>query len=290
MIHELPGSPLSGRTMPVPGRVLLTTPDHFQVQYVINPHMEGHLGSVDPERAAAQWQDLRAAYATLGMDVHTLDGQPGLPDMVFCANQTLPYVSVDGRTGIVASRMASAHRAPEVPHFEAFFAERGYEVLSLEAGGSFEGMGDALWQRGLRRLWGGYGFRTDRSAYERIHERLDVDICLVALDDPDFYHLDTCLSVLDDETALYFPGAFRPEGIELLRQGFARLIEAPEDEARGLFACNAHCPDARHVLIQRGCRVTTARLRDAGYTVIELDTDEFLKSGGSVFCMKVVFW
>lgn len=292
MIHELPGSLPAAVPMPLPRRVLLTTPDHFQVQYVINPHMEGHLGSVDPDRAAAQWSALRDRYSALGMDVHTLAGQPGLPDMVFCANQTLPFLDTDGRPGIVASRMASPHRAPEVPHFEAFFADRGYVVVPVEAGagGSFEGMGDALWQPGIRRLWGGYGFRTDRAVYDRIQERLDADICLVALDNPDFYHLDTCLSILDGDTALYFPGAFRPEGVELLRQGFARLIEAPEDEARRLFACNAHCPDGRHVLIQRGCRITTARLLEAGYTVIELDTDEFLKSGGSVFCMKVVFW
>jgi N-dimethylarginine dimethylaminohydrolase len=44
------------------------------------------------------------------------------------------------------------------------------------------------------------------------------------------------------------------------------------------------------VLIQRGCAVTNERLRAAGYEVRELDTDEFLKSGGSVFCMKLLMW
>ena len=278
--------------MAVPGRVLLTTPEHFQVRYVINPHMVGHEGSVDPARAMAQWTTLHEAYARLGLEVQTLPGLPGLPDMVFCANQTLPFLHTDGRPGIVASRMASSQRAPEVDAYADFFRSSGYEVLRLESMGEgfFEGMGDALWQNGIRRLWGGFGFRTDRAAYDELAGRLETEICVLGLDDPDFYHLDTCLSILDGDTALYYPGAFRPEGIELLRAGFSRLIETPEDEARGLFACNAHCPDGHNVLIQRGCAVTNERLLAAGFEPIELDTDEFLKSGGSVFCMKLVYW
>ena len=31
-------------------------------------------------------------------------------------------------------------------------------------------------------------------------------------------------------------------------------------------------------------------LREAGFEVVELDTDEYLKSGGSVFCMKLMYW
>jgi N-dimethylarginine dimethylaminohydrolase len=31
-------------------------------------------------------------------------------------------------------------------------------------------------------------------------------------------------------------------------------------------------------------------LREAGFTPLELDTSEFIKAGGSVFCMKLMFW
>ena len=51
--------------IPRPGRVLMTTPDHFRVAYVINPHMEGNIGTVDRPRARAQWDALRAAYERL---------------------------------------------------------------------------------------------------------------------------------------------------------------------------------------------------------------------------------
>jgi N-dimethylarginine dimethylaminohydrolase len=278
--------------IPRPGRVLLTTPAHFRVEYVINPHMEGNIGTVDPERARAQWEAVRAAYERVGFEAHVVEGAEGLPDMVFCANQTLPYRTPGGETGVVLSRMHAPQRKAEVPFFARFFRDQGYEVRALDDDlpGDFEGMGDALWHPGRYLLWGGYGYRTDRGVYERFTEKLGFPVLPLSLTDPDFYHLDTCLCPLDEATALYFPGAFDEEGLALLRAHFERLLEAPEDEARRLFACNAHSPDGRQVLIQRGCKDTNAALTKAGYEVVELDTDEFLKSGGSVFCMKVMFW
>jgi N-dimethylarginine dimethylaminohydrolase len=255
--------------------------------------MEGHVGSVQSDVAWQQWKALRAAYTALDMHVHVIDGVKGLPDMVFCANQTLPYYNPETDTaGVVLSRMHAPERRNEVPHYRAFFHDQGYAVHTLpsEVPGSFEGMGDALWHPGHAALWGGYGFRTDIDVYEALHDLLGVPVYALHLDDPDFYHLDTCLSVLDADTALYYPGAFDDDGRALLEHGFATLIEVPEHEARNLFACNAHCPDEQHVLIQEGCTTTEFNLRDAGFTPVPLDTSEFLKAGGSVFCMKVMAW
>ncbi len=278
--------------IPRPGRVLMTTPTYFRVEYVINPHMEGNVGTVDPERARAQWEALRDTYDGLGVEVRVLEGVEGLPDMVFCANQTLPYRTPGGERGVVLSRMHAPQRKPEVEHYARFFEAEGYEVHGLDPDlpGDFEGMGDALWHPGRYLLWGGYGYRTDREVYTRFAEKLGIPILALSLTDPDFYHLDTCLCPLDEHTALVYPGAFDEEGLDLIRHHFERVIEAPEDEARTLFACNAHAPDGRHVIIQRGCTATNEALRDAGFEVVEVDTDEFLKSGGSVFCMKVMYW
>ena len=279
--------------MPLPRKVLLAPPTHFEVSYVINPHMAGNIGTVDHEEAEAQWHQLRQAYSDLGVATYTVEAAEGLPDLVFCANQTLPYrLPSDHEVGVVLSRMHAPQRRDEVPILSAHFQSRSYVVRQLPASvrSDFEGMGDALWHPNRFLLWGGYGFRTDLAAYESLADMLGVRILTLQLEDPDFYHLDTCLSVLDVQSALIYPGAFTPEGLALLRHFFPRLIEAPEDEARTLFACNAHCPDAHHVLIQRGCHTTVERLRGAGFTVVELETSEFLKAGGSVFCMKLMHW
>jgi N-dimethylarginine dimethylaminohydrolase len=225
--------------------------------------------------------------------------------MVFCANQSLPFPEDAGnRAGVILSRMASQHRRAEVELIGGYFRERGYQVVDLPQKGaseqgesypaeqslSFEGMGDGLWHYGRRLLWGGYGPRTDRSVYDFLTTRLNAPVIALQLDDPDFYHLDTCLSILDERTALIYPGAFNEEGRDLLALLFEHVIAAPEDESRGLFACNAHCPDGRHVILQRGCGQTCDALRDAGFLPVEVSTTEYLKSGGSVFCMKLHHW
>lgn len=281
------------KAVDLPTRVLMTSPEFFDVKYVINPHMEKTVGTVDYAKAFDEWQLVRRAYDQLGLTIHVMDGKPGLPDMVFCANQTLPYqLPGQGGNGVVLSEMYADERRREVGFFKDFFGALGYQTLSLGASETvhFEGMGDALWHPGRFLLWGGYGFRTNVKAYEIVSDSLQVPVLLIELKDDDFYHLDTCLSILDESTALIYPDAFMPDGLEMIRTVFSRVLEAPESESRELFACNAHCPDRRHVLIQRGCDVTNALLRDADFVPVELDTDEFLKSGGSVYCMKQMFW
>ena len=285
LVSELPA-------IPRPTRVLLTTPEHYEVAYVINPHMEGHIGDVDRDRARAQWDALRETYERIGVEVSVLDGAAGQPDMVFCANQTLPYQTPGGQRGVVLSRMHAPQRAGEVPHYERFFRDLGYEVDGIDPDlpGDFEGMGDAIWHPERYLLWGGHGFRTHPEVYARMGEKLGFPVVPLLLEDPEFYHLDTCFCPLDEQTVLIYPPAFTADGLDTIRAHFGRVVEAPEREARELFACNAHCPDGEHVIIQRGCAETNAALREAGYSVVEVDTDEFLKSGGSVFCMKLMFW
>lgn len=278
--------------MPPASRLVMTTPDHFSIDYVINPHMAGHVGTVDKTKARQQWDALKEAFARCELPIDVVEGMPGQPDMVFCANQTLPFLSNDGSKGVVLSNMHAPQRAGEVKHFEAWFSDQGCEIVDAIFHGDvdFEGMGDALWHRGKRLLWGGHGFRTDLSVYETISKAVDAPVIALHLDDPEFYHLDTCLCILDEETALIYPPAYDAEGLALLRHFFPRIIEAPEREARELFACNAHSPDGKHVVIQRGCAETNKALGEHGFTVIEVNTDEYLKSGGSVFCMKLMTW
>ena len=162
-----------------------------------------------------------------------IGGAEGLPDMVFCANQTLPYLTPGAEKGVVLGRMHTPQRKPEVEHYARFFEAEGYETTELDPDlpGDFEGMGDAIWHPGRYLLWGGYGYRTDPQVYERLGSKLGFPVLTLSLEDPDFYHLDTCFCPLDEETVLIYPGTFDDEGLETIRAHFPRIIEAPEDEA-----------------------------------------------------------
>jgi N-dimethylarginine dimethylaminohydrolase len=278
--------------MPLPEKVLLVKPTFFSVEYVINPHMEGHIGDVDKLQAQNEWEHLRAAYEELGLYVHVEKGQRGYPDMVFCANQSLPNITKEGKKEVVMSVMYVDERKGEVPFIQKVYENSSYDIIHLdgERFDSFEGMGDAIWHHQKRLLWGGYGFRTSDGAYSVISEAFDTPIIALELTNPKFYHLDTCFCVLNENSALIYPDAFKEEALALIHAIFPNVIEASKYEAEKLFACNATCPDGKNVFIQQGCVDVNHKLKDAGFKVHEFSTYEFLKSGGSVFCMKMLLW
>jgi N-dimethylarginine dimethylaminohydrolase len=271
--------------------VLMVTPEHFRVEYVINPHMRGPDGrpkQVDRELAAAQWTALRDSYAALGYTVFEIPGDPACPDMVFAANQSFPFADRQGRRRAILSQMHAPERRAEVAHFARFYTEHGYAAETLAAPGPFEGMGDALWVPRRRGLLAGCGFRTSRAAAESLAPAVGAPAFLLELEDERFYHLDTAVAPLDERRCLVYPRALAPASLELLAALFPELIVVDEREAVDGLACNAHCPDGLHVLIDAACTGTAAELARRGYRVLPHDLSELKKSGGSVFCMKVM--
>lgn len=265
----------------------MVDPSAFDVRYAINPHMldsEGRLRPVARARARRQWEALRETFERIGLEVTVLEADPELPDMVFAANHGLPR----GKK-VVMARMAHAEREPETARFAAWYRAEGFDVRGPEIFGRarFEGTGDALWVPGRPLLLGGHGFRTDRACYGAIGEVFDCEVELLELRDPRFYHLDTCLSVLSAEAAAYVPDAFTDSGRERLERVFPRLIGLPADEALASLPANAFCPDGERVVIQSGASRSCGLLREAGFFPVETDTSEFIKAGGSVFCLKM---
>lgn len=272
-----------------PGRALMCRPDFFAVKDVKNPFMRANLGAVDAAEARRQWDALKAALESLGLPVEVLEPQPGLEDMVFAANQALPGLGPDGRPFALMANMRHEARRPEVAFYRAFFASRGYRIVELPGAPLFEGQGDALWHPGRRLLWLGWGQRSSVEAAPALAEATGVPVLALELRRPEFYHLDTCLCLLAEDAALACREAFTVEGWELLRASISRLIEAPEDEALSFLACNGLAV-GRRVVLQRGAERTCRRLREAGFEPLEVETGEFLKSGGSVFCLKALFY
>lgn len=294
---ELTVNPRALEPMPKARRVLMVRPTHFNVDTPINPHMrkpDGTLHTLDTARAMAQWEDMRSTYERIGLKPTVLEGGAGLPDMVFCANQSLPVVSRTGEKHAVLSNMANDVRHGEVPLVAAALEKEGYKTAPLTErtpSTLFEGMGDCLWLPGRRFLLGGYGSRTTASMYERIAKAAEADVAVFELTNPRFYHLDTCLAILNDSSALACREAFSEQGWALLKAIFPQIIEVSLAEADSpRFACNAHCPDEKHVLIHPGSTQTEAKLAEAGFVPVPVDTEEFIKSGGSVFCMKLMFF
>ena len=96
--------------------------------------------------------------------------------------------------------------------------------------------------------------------------------------------------MLDEQTVMIYPRAFDEVGLELIHHFFDVVLEIDEQETLESFACNATAIAGKRVLLPSGSPKTARLLESHGFTVAELPTYEFLKSGGSIYCMKMLFW
>src|SRR5262249_14590660 len=98
------------------------------------------------------------------------------------------------------------------------------------------------------------------------------------------YHLDTCLCPLNKDAALIYPGAFRAESLEKIRGGWKRIHELTRDEALQ-FLGNGIVVNGRFITARMTPNLERI-LAEEKLEPVVVDTSEFEKSGGSVFCMK----
>jgi lysine-ketoglutarate reductase/saccharopine dehydrogenase-like protein (TIGR00300 family) len=262
-------------------RFLMCAPSHYDVDYVINPWMEGNVHRSTKAVAAAQWQQLQEVLAGHAR-VELVEPQPGLPDLVFTANAG---VVVDD--SVVLARFFHPERQGEEPWFQQWFESQGYRVTLLPADLPFEGAGDALLDRNGGWLWAGYGFRSELAAHPLLAEALAVEVLSLRLMDERFYHLDTCFCPLSDGTLLYYPPAFDFYSNRLIetRVPAAKRLVVGEADALA-FACNA-VNVGRSVILNQASAGLRQQLQTRGYDVVETPLSEFLKAGGAAKCLTL---
>jgi lysine-ketoglutarate reductase/saccharopine dehydrogenase-like protein (TIGR00300 family) len=262
-------------------RILMCTPHHYDVDYVINPWMEGNIHRSSRELAEAQWDKLYQVLKTYA-EIDLVEPKKGWPDMVFTANAGL----ILGDT-VVLSRFFHPERQGEEPYFQAWFESQGYKVHLLPKNLPFEGAGDALMDRAGRWLWAGYGFRSQLDSHPYLAEWLDVEVLSLRLVDRRFYHLDTCFCPLTDGYLLYYPAAFDTYSNRLieLRVPAEKRIAIEEADAVN-FACNTVNID-RVVVMNKVSDGLKQTLTERGFTVVETPLTEFLKAGGAAKCLTL---
>jgi N-dimethylarginine dimethylaminohydrolase len=258
-------------------RVLMCPPDHYGIEYEINPWMNRSMASVR-DLAFKQWRELRDALLELGVRIDEMAPQPGLPDLVFTANAGLMFGN-----RFFSSRFMHEVRARESPFFDAWFRDRGFEVVHWPEGMFHEGAGDALFCG--EALFAGYRTRSDVRAHQWVAEQMNVRVLPLELVNPRFYHLDTCFCPLSSDEAIWFPDAFDAYGRRVVEAHVPRLLTVPESEAHR-FGCNAVVV-GKTVIHNSNCPHLAGDLQSWGYKSIAVELDEFLKAGGSAKCLTL---
>lgn len=257
--------------------LLLCPPDHYGIEYEINPWMSRARGA-EIGLAQTQWKGLHKKLASLDCKIELVPPQPRLPDMVFTANAGLTV----GRK-FIPSNFRHEERSGEAPHFARWMQGHGYDVLWLPRELYFEGEGDALF--GGDALFCGYKFRSDIQSHRAVADMLNCLVISVELVDPRFYHLDTCFCPLPDGAAVWFPAAFDEYGQRAIRAHVRELIDVEEEEAKH-FSCNAVVLE-RDIVLPEGAPNLVRKLEKRGYRCHQLPMSEFLKAGGACKCLTM---
>jgi N-dimethylarginine dimethylaminohydrolase len=267
------------RPLPWGRRYLMCRPEHFRVDYSINPWMD-RSAPVDAERALGQWDALVATLRSAGAEVELIAQLPDAPDMVYAMN----YGLVDGDHVAITSFRHDERRA-EAEAAEWWFGEAGLRTTRIgDAGvGAFEA-GDAF-------LFGdsllvAAGPRTDRAAHAVLSRELGVRVATVPVVHPALYHLDLSFCPLDETRAIIAPAAWDAAG----RRTIAGLVPEPLviDEAEAFTFCANSVVVGDVVVMPAGVPVRVARRLEAwGFNVVTVDVSELHKGGGSIRCMTL---
>jgi N-dimethylarginine dimethylaminohydrolase len=265
-------------------RYVMVRPDHFRVDYAINPFMDTAV-QPDPRRAMAQWVDLVSTIERLGGTVEVVPQRADAPDMVYAMNLGLGVVRPEG-AHVVMSHMRYAERRMEAMSAQPWFERSGRTTsyVGRDGVGAHLEAGDVFaWGDGLLA---GYGPRTDELALKHLATDLGVRVRGVRITHPAMYHLDLAFCPLDERRAMVAPGAFDGASAAALLELVPEPLVLTDDEALTSFCANSIVVGRTVVMPAGAPERVVAQLAAWDFDVVEVDVSEFHKGGGSVRCLS----
>jgi len=268
----------------------------MKVQDGQNPYIHGL--AVDPKTVLAEHRRLERAFK--GMYTYAVHPTVSvhLPDIVFVANGGLSLPRLSKPT-VILPWMKYPQRRAELPFLKEMFKE--LKVRTVEFPGSalapFEGQAELKWFCGGTKAICAYGYRSTLETFRILDrlfkklysaEGLDApQLLVVPIASFDYYHLDVGMLEYDDTKCIVHKDAFSPTSIKKMRD-FLGSENVTVLDTKDTFCLNAVVDGGR--LITH--RLTESGLKDrletiTGKKVVEIDTTEFEKSGGSVRCMTL---
>jgi len=264
--------------------VMLAAPRHLEIVPCNAVAIESRKqGLAACTRAAAQQH--AAIVRTLEMEgvrCHMVPADPSLPDLTFTRDTTLmtPW-------GLVGLRPSAAHRRPEVEQVRAAAAAWGVPMLGTVEEGRVEGGDVCLIRPGLVAI--GYsGDRTDRTGAEalaRIFESRGWRALLTRFD-PHFLHLDTQFTMIDRNHAVACVEALEDDFLLEVQALEIEIVPTSHAEVQKL-GSNLFSLGSRRLLSPSDNSRVNRALAKAGFTVIELDMDQFTRCGGGPHCLTM---
>ena len=200
-------------------KLLVSGADYFTDDYKINPYYTET--KINREKAIAEHARIVECFREAGIEIIKVDPPKGCQDGVYTANWA-----------IVKDGIAVMARLPEARKGEEAYArkkleEQGIKTYLVPENYLYSGQGDSL--RCGKYLFAGRGYRSDPEAQTFVADKLGLELIQVHANpqlnadgsihinpatnhaDSFWYDLDLAISIIDEHTIAYCPGALDEE-------------------------------------------------------------------------------
>lgn len=257
--------------------VVLCKPSYMKISEVINETQVKYAEeNIDTKVAVEQFDALVQLFEEHYIQVIQLPPSKQYPEQVFTRDIAFTLEK--------QLFVAKLHRKIRQGEEEVFIEwakknDLSYRQITKE---SIEG-GDVIIDRDT--VWVGDSSRTSRKAIQELQEHL-TDHQVIKVEFPyEYLHLDCVFNVVSPTEALIYPSAFHKEDLERFQKKY-NLIEVSEEEQFTL-GTNVLSIGNKKIISQPVNKEVNKQLRKRGYTVLEVDISEIIKSGGAFRCITM---
>ncbi|MCA1055483.1 hypothetical protein LCM10_10855 [Rossellomorea aquimaris] len=255
-------------------KVLVVSPLNMRITEVINETQKHYLKeNIDIDKAIKQHDQFVRILEEHGVRVSHLEPLEELNEQVF----TRDIGFCIGNEFFVSSMNAELRKG-EVKVLMEWLEANALPHIHL-AGHSIEG-GDVLVDG--KDVWVGISGRTNRLAIQNLKKLLpDHTVHALPLRS-DILHLDCVFTILSEEAAIVYPPAFSKKDLQKIKARY-NVIEV-DDREQFQMGPNVLAIGDHKIISLTGNRGLNEKIRGKGFTVIETDFSEIIKSGGSFRC------
>jgi N-dimethylarginine dimethylaminohydrolase len=253
-------------------------------RFLNNELMKKHKG--EPYNYDVAFAQYMALYRNLTQEalVYLLPSEDmTLQDLPYVANVGMYLPHIQEKDIIVLSNFTSYPRLGEERIAAKFFQSMNYHTIQCPY--RFEGEADIKFIKDNLYI-GGYGIRTERTTYEWMEDRFEMEIIPIRMSDKKLYHFDCMFFKLDDENALVTTEALSPFDIGRLER-VINIIPVPKEHTYSGWTNNVrlgrkifHAPDNTE-----SERDFMPFIENLGWEAVCIGLSEFAKSGSGLSCM-----
>ncbi|UCC54768.1 MAG: hypothetical protein JSV68_12505 [Anaerolineaceae bacterium] len=230
------------------------------------------LGEPDYARICQQHQAYINALQSQGLDVTVLEALPGYPDAYFVEDVAV----VTGEVAVITAPGAEARKG-EAEHIVAVLATYR-PITRIQPPGTLDG-GDVMMAE--KRCYIGLSERTNEDGAAQLGQILRAyGYKCTAVPLAGGLHLKSDVNYIGRNTLLLTEPMFNVQAFD----GFDKIL-VDEEEA---YAANTLLVNGR-LLTPQGFPRTKAKLLQAGFQIVEMETSELQKMDGGLSCMSLRF-